>query len=168
LLAPLGIADFLGVAATDAAGDGCLIGAPLPRVTSMANLDGAALAAVAAHLTAGMRMRRKTSAPVTDDAVPIWAALVAGRWKVVDAFDREGSRFLLATQSDGPARAARPQLTAREHEVLAHAAKGHSNKLIAHEMGLAPSTVAGHLTKAALKLGVGSRVELMRAFVRRK
>jgi len=39
--------------------------------------------------------------------------------------------------------------------------------VIAYELELAPSTIAGHLAKAAAKLAVKSRIELMRAIVRR-
>lgn len=162
-LAPLGIADFLAVAATAVSGEGCLIGAPLPVVTTIASLDESTLTAVAAHVTAGMRMRtRAAGTPALEGASPIWAELVSGRWAVVDAFDRAGSRFLLAKQH-----APEAQLTAREREVATRAAKGHSNKWIAHALGLAPSTVAGHLKKAATKLGVRSRVELIRAVARK-
>jgi DNA-binding CsgD family transcriptional regulator len=172
VLGPLGIADFLGVAATHASGDGCLIGAPLPQVTSIAALDEELLTAVAAHATAGMRMRRQMGKPplAEEPALPVWAALFAGGWTVVDTFDRQGARFLLAKKRDDdphPATPAESPLTARENEVVALAAKGRSNKVIAHELGLAPSTVAGHLAKAAAKLGVGSRVELMKAFIQK-
>lgn len=134
-LAPLGIVDFLGVGTTEASGAGCLVGAPLPRVTSMSSLDRPALTAMAAHVTAGMWMRRQSG---------VWAALVVpAPMRSVD----------------------RPLLTSREEEVVARAAKGHGNGRIAEELGLAPSTVAGHLTRAAAKLGARSRVELMRAYV---
>jgi DNA-binding CsgD family transcriptional regulator len=46
-------------------------------------------------------------------------------------------------------------LTLREREVLACANLGHSNKLIAFELGLATSTVAVHLSRARTKLGSG-------------
>lgn len=52
-------------------------------------------------------------------------------------------------------------LTAGERETLSRAVLGHSNKQVAHDLGLAPSTVAGHLAKAAAKLGARSRVELI-------
>jgi hypothetical protein len=45
--------------------------------------------------------------------------------------------------------------------VAGFAALGHANKLIAWEMGLAPSTVAAHLATAQRKLGVSSRLELV-------
>ena len=55
-------------------------------------------------------------------------------------------------------------LTVRERDIVGRAARGESNKVIAYELGLAPSTISGHLTKAAAKLGVRSRVELITMF----
>lgn len=52
-------------------------------------------------------------------------------------------------------------LTAGQRETLSRAILGHSNKRVAHDLGLAPSTVAGHLAKAAEKLGARSRVQLI-------
>ena len=52
------------------------------------------------------------------------------------------------------ARATRPDaLTARERQALGFPQLGHSNKLIAYEMGIAASTVAVLLFRAAKKLG---------------
>ena len=57
------------------------------------------------------------------------------------------------------------RLSPREHDIVSRTAKGHSGKRIAYELGLAPSTVAGHLASAAAKLGVKSRVELITVFL---
>ena len=50
-------------------------------------------------------------------------------------------------------------LTDRESEVLAIAAKGLSNKMIARELGLSDRTVQVHLSNIFGKLGVASRTE---------
>lgn len=168
VLAPLGVRDFLSLAATEASGVGCLVGAPLPEVMSASSLDVDLWTAIAAHVTAGMRLRwqPRREAEAAADAVPVWAALVAGRWTVVDAFERGEERFLVAKRTHDTPKPPRVALTAREHEVVARAAMGQSNKLIAYDLGIAPSTVAGHLTKAAAKLGVQTRIELITAFAR--
>jgi DNA-binding CsgD family transcriptional regulator len=57
-------------------------------------------------------------------------------------------------------------LSPREHEVVMRGLRGEHNKLIAHEMGLAHSTVRVLFWRAATKLGVGSRSELL-AMLRR-
>jgi DNA-binding NarL/FixJ family response regulator len=60
-------------------------------------------------------------------------------------------------------RATKRALTPREKEVLALVARGWSNKAIAMELGLGISTVSVYLTHAAAKLGVRSRVAMIRA-----
>lgn len=58
--------------------------------------------------------------------------------------------------------AQRDDLTLRERQVAAMAARGHANKVIAHELGLQTSTVSAYLRDIARKLGVSSRVLLVR------
>jgi DNA-binding CsgD family transcriptional regulator len=96
-------------------------------------------------------------------AVEEWRALVAGRWSLIDHFDSDGKRYLFARPNELRPRTFDEQLSAREREVVALAALGHSNKLIAYEIGLKASTVSGYLTSACSKLGITSRVELVRA-----
>jgi two-component system nitrate/nitrite response regulator NarL len=54
-----------------------------------------------------------------------------------------------------------PMLTARELEVVRHAARGKTNKTIASEMCLSEHTVKNYLFRAFAKIGVSSRVELL-------
>jgi DNA-binding NarL/FixJ family response regulator len=54
-----------------------------------------------------------------------------------------------------------PPLTAREREVVHLASRGMSNKAIAHELGISPRTVEGHLNRVFEKLGATSRTELV-------
>ena len=53
-------------------------------------------------------------------------------------------------------------LSIREAQVVSYVALGHSHKLIAYTLGLSISTVASHVKRACKKLGVSSRVELVR------
>jgi DNA-binding CsgD family transcriptional regulator len=94
-----------------------------------------------------------------DEAVAIWQALVAGRWSLVDHFDTDGRRFVVAHRNDGIPADGRA-LTLRERQVLAYAAIGHSNKQIAYDLGLATSTVGWHLTRARSKLRLPSLAAL--------
>ena len=50
-------------------------------------------------------------------------------------------------------------LTPREREILAHIAKGYSNKMIAQALGVAEGTVKLHVKAVLRKLGLRSRVE---------
>ncbi len=216
-LAPLGIEDFMSVAATEPPDPvsralvGCLVGAPLKEITGVKRGEATAWSRVAAHMAAGMRLRRarRTTKPEDADAVltpggrieaapeadstdatldalkdaakamsrargssrhsdppgavEAWKALVSGRWTLLDHFDHDGKRYIVAVRND-PLVPTVGELSPREAQVVAYAAQGHSNKLIAYELGIAPSTVAMHLSTAGAKLGAKSRVELIRVW----
>jgi DNA-binding CsgD family transcriptional regulator len=93
-------------------------------------------------------------------SVELWRALVAGRWSLLDHFDSDGRRFVLAHRNDARLPEDARGLTLRERQVLAHLALGHSNKVIAYELGLAQSTVAGHMARARRKLELPSAAAL--------
>jgi DNA-binding CsgD family transcriptional regulator len=93
---------------------------------------------------------------VSDDAnesVELWRGLVAGRWSIVEHFERDGRRYYLAHKND-PELAPERTLTQRERQVLGYAELGHSNKLTAYALGLSSSSVSTHLTRARRKLAV--------------
>ena len=98
-----------------------------------------------------------------DAAVASWKGLVATRWSLVDHFESDGKRYVLAHRNEVPL-SGFAALTARERQAVGFAALGHGNKLIAYELGVAPSTVAVLLHRAARKLGVSSRAELIAAY----
>ncbi|HEY1586668.1 MAG TPA: LuxR C-terminal-related transcriptional regulator [Polyangia bacterium] len=100
-----------------------------------------------------------------DRAIDHWKGLVSARWTLVDHFESDGKRYVLARRNDVDV-AAREALTARERQALGYAALGHSNKLIAYEMGVSPSTVGVLLHRAARKLGAKTRAELIAVFAR--
>ncbi len=58
--------------------------------------------------------------------------------------------------SDGPS--GRP--TARERELIALIARGLSNKVIAHEMGISPNTVRAHVGNIMRKYKLRNRVQI--------
>jgi DNA-binding CsgD family transcriptional regulator len=95
-----------------------------------------------------------------EGAVELWQTLVSGRWSLVDRFERGGRRWVIAVENEPRARG--PEvLTPRERHVLAAAALGRTNKLIAYELGLSDSTVRVLLARAARKLDVATRRELI-------
>ncbi len=83
-----------------------------------------------------------------------------GKWSVVDFVDRDGKRFILARRNPLIGRDS-IAITDVERAVLALASLGHANKHIAYELGLAPSTVAGHLKRGLRRLGLKGRAELV-------
>jgi DNA-binding CsgD family transcriptional regulator len=52
----------------------------------------------------------------------------------------------------------------RERQIAGWASLGHSNKLIAYELGLPLSTIATHLRRAVRKLGLRKTAELGQLF----
>ena len=123
--------------------------------TARASLRDAALAMDRARSS----LRRKNP----DEALSMWRALVSGRWSLVDKFDTDGRRFLVAHKNDPKTRAL-AALTAREQQVTAYLVLGHSNKRIAYELGLSESTVSEVSRRSLAKLGISSRADLVRLY----
>lgn len=92
-----------------------------------------------------------------------WRGLVGGRWLLVDRFDHDERRFLVARGSDRTFPTARA-LSPRELQIAGYAALGHSNKAIAYTLGLAASTVSSHLRSAMRRLGLRDRAALVDIF----
>jgi DNA-binding NarL/FixJ family response regulator len=95
-----------------------------------------------------------------DLALDAWQALIEGRWSLVDYFDSDGKRFLLA-MPNAPTTLDPRALSDEERPVLHYIAMGHSNKLIAYELGIPIGTVASRSAVILRKLGVASRVEII-------
>lgn len=101
----------------------------------------------------------------TDKALPSWKALVQARWTLVDDFQVDGKRFVLA-RSNGFATPTLDVLAPRERQVAACLAMGHTNKEIAYELGLSHSTVRVLVVRAFAKLGVTKREEFVALYRR--
>jgi DNA-binding CsgD family transcriptional regulator len=94
-------------------------------------------------------------------ALAMRQGLTDARWTVLDEFDRDGKRYFVARVND-PEIAWFQKLSPRERQVASYAALGHSNKLIAYELGLATATVGVLVSRAVAKLHLRSRKELCR------
>ena len=109
------------------------------------------------------RARTKLRESAPERAIDEWKGLVAARWSLVEHFESDGKRYILACQNDpdvtGPS-----LLSQREQQVLAFAALGHNSKLIAYELGISDSTVRVLMSRATAKLGARSRKEAIAAF----
>jgi DNA-binding CsgD family transcriptional regulator len=95
-----------------------------------------------------------------DRALGEWRALVAGQWSLIDQLEHDGRRYIVARQNEPKANGPEA-LTERERQVVGYATLGHHNKLIAYELGIAQSTVRVLMARAASKLGVRTREELV-------
>jgi len=96
------------------------------------------------------------------DQLELWPALVAGRWTLIERFDSDGRRFLLARRNE-PDVQKHAKLTPREREIISRALLGHANKLIAHDLLVSEATVSEHFQTALAKLNLRSLAELREA-----
>jgi DNA-binding CsgD family transcriptional regulator len=114
--------------------------------------------------------RRRDEAKKTkhdaEKALDIWKGLVAGRWSLVDHFDTDGKRFLLAVKNT-PRVDRRADLTPRERRVCTLVAMGHRDKEISYLLGLSLGSITASLHRARVKLDVKSRAELVTAWKKR-
>jgi DNA-binding CsgD family transcriptional regulator len=87
------------------------------------------------------------------EALSLWPGLVAGRWSLVDRFERDGRRYVVARRNEP-----RPPepfvLSIRERQVLGHLIQGDSLKLTAYALGLSLPSVSKVAATLRVKLGV--------------
>ncbi len=129
-------------------------GAVLDATTDESKLANARIAlrdAVRAIETARGKMRRSDP----EGAVMSWRALVQARWSIIEQFESDGKRLMVAMANE-PAPPPAKNLTARERQVIELAAQNHTHKLIAYQLGLSDSTVRVLLSRAARRLGCKS------------
>ena len=93
-------------------------------------------------------------------AIWLWEGFVRGRSEVIDWFDSDGRRFVIARLRSETREGSRG-LTDRERQVALRAACGESSKLTGYRLGISPSRVSALLKAAMRKLGVRSKVQLV-------
>lgn len=91
------------------------------------------------------------------------AERVSGGWTIAEQFVREGYCYRLLRRPVATAEEA-PRLTKRELAALELASSGHGNKSIAQQLEVSPSTVGVLLFRAAAKLNVATRSDLLLAY----
>src|SRR3984957_2518005 len=98
-----------------------------------------------------------------DEALEAWEALIRGRWSLVDRFDSDQRRFVVAVRNDP--RFLDPRgLSMRERQVAGYAGLGRSAKEISYLLGAPAASVENSLRRTQAKLGLRSRVELVEFF----
>lgn len=102
---------------------------------------------------------RRVSAEI-DEPAALWNALVDGSWSLVERFESDGRRLLVARRNDPTTHQTRA-LTENEKKVVALIALGHSPKLVAYELGFTESWVSALLKSAMAKMGVENRAALV-------
>jgi len=119
---------------------------------ALAQLSGAARAIDKARSKAGRRIQER--------ALGAWTSMVGAQWTLVEEYESDRRRHLLARRND-PAAPGPELLSERERQVVSFAVLGHHDKLIAYELGISHSTVRVLLHRARNKLGVDSRDDLV-------
>lgn len=113
--------------------------------------------------SAAVRIDRARGRLRRDDpqkALKIWWALLRGRWSLVEWFDTDDRRYMLAVPN--APRISDPRgLTERESQVVAYAALGDSHKLIGYRLGISRSRVSNALNSAMRKLNVKTQAQLV-------
>ena len=105
-----------------------------------------------------LRMERDR-ARSSDDSEDAREALLDGRWSLVDRFESDGRRFIVAYRNP-PGVLDPRRLSPRERDVAARIAQGMSHEAVAAELGISASTVASVASAVIRKLGLGSAREL--------
>ena len=95
-----------------------------------------------------------------DEALRIWKAMVRGRWSLVDWFDTDGRRFVLAI-SNLPKLGDPRGLTESEHQVVTYASHGESSKSICYRLGISKQRVSKLLHDGMHKLRVKTPAQLV-------
>jgi DNA-binding NarL/FixJ family response regulator len=98
-----------------------------------------------------------------DGAMDAWEGLIDGRWSLVDRFDSDGRRFVVAVKND-PAFPDPRGLTSRERQISEFVGLGQSSKEIAYTLGVSLSAVTNAVASAMAKLGLSSRAEFAAFF----
>jgi len=109
------------------------------------------------------RARTKKGRKNPDAVMENWKGLVQGRWSIVDYFDTDQRRFVVAIKND-PNFPDPRGLTLRERQVAEFIGLGHTNKEISYTLGISPSAVTNCTVRARHKLGLSSIAELAAFF----
>jgi DNA-binding CsgD family transcriptional regulator len=116
---------------------------------------GGARAALRDAVLAMERARGAERRQDPEGAVRRWRVLADARYSLVDRFESDGRRYVVACENPPKARGA-VTLTARERQVVALYRLGMDSKLIAYELGVADATIRVLLSRAAKRLGAKS------------
>jgi DNA-binding CsgD family transcriptional regulator len=122
--------------------------------------DGAPEHALLTRAVGRLEEARRRATRRQAGALDLWEALVCGQASLVEREDA-GRRCYFVVEN-APVRQPLRMLTDGEHDVVSYAARGLTSKLVAYALGLSASTVSARLASAARKIGLATRLELVR------
>jgi DNA-binding CsgD family transcriptional regulator len=94
------------------------------------------------------------------EAIESWHPLTGARWTLLESFEENGRRYMVARENQSNLEPF-AMLTDRERQVVVHAGLGMSTRQIAYSLGISEATVRVLMSRAATRLGVRTRRELM-------
>ena len=109
------------------------------------------------------RSRTTTGDDNPDAALDNWQGLVNGRWSLVDYFDTDGKRFIIAIKND-PAHPDPRGLTQGERQMAEYIGAGYATKEIAYALGVSNAAVNNAVARIQDKLCLSSRAEVASFF----
>lgn len=109
------------------------------------------------------KVRTKTGRSDADLAMKSWEGLIQGRWSLVDYFDTDQRRYIVAVKND-PRYPDPRGLTLRERQIAEYMGHGLSTKQICYTLGISPSAVTNCSARVKRKLGLNSTLELVAFF----
>jgi DNA-binding CsgD family transcriptional regulator len=133
--------------------------APTGRVLHSSSGEIARFASVKDGLARRDFARRRREDP--EAALDVWQGLVDGQWSIVDHFDTDGKRFVLAMKN-APDVAPRADLSPQDRRIAALVAMGHRDKDVAYMLGITPGSVAASLRRIRTALGARTRADIAR------
>ncbi len=107
------------------------------------------------------RIRSREDNAADLEALQLWKGLVDGKWSVLDQFDSDGRRFVVAIENE-PQVAMDRALTRRERQAVDLVAIGYSDQIAAYALGLSTSSIRTHIDRSLSKLGLTSRLDLFK------
>lgn len=96
----------------------------------------------------------------SSEEVKTWDELMSGRWRIVELFDVDGRRHVVAQRRTGA------PMSRLERQVLERRARGEGLKVIAMETGVSVATISRRLRAGMEKLGLGTLRDLSRLLAR--
>jgi DNA-binding CsgD family transcriptional regulator len=94
------------------------------------------------------------------DAIEAWHPLTGARWTLLESFEENGRRYMVARENQSQLEPF-AMLTDRERQVVVHAGLGMSTRQIAYSLGISEATVRVLMSRAAIRMGVRTRKELL-------